>query len=237
HQVENARGDIFGLEFRIKILHRNSQCGRQRLLADLCRAKRGFLLGHRHTLRTPVFKTNFDGQYACSRLLQDMHTALLRGDNAQLGEKKPGADNRMPCQLQLFLRGKDAKPGESFVFGRLLDEDSLGEIHLARDREHLAGGKSVAVGDDGEASSLEPRGGKNIQSMKASFHKKFSRRLRIGDQIRLSCATVLSLVMFPVFKVDFGSMSTMWTSSSATGQCSMPLGTMTNSPSRTTASW
>src|SRR5580704_13726263 len=54
--------------------------------------------------------------------------------------------------------------------------------------------------------------------------------------MRSSLATVLSLVTFPVLSVDFGSIKTMCTSSSATGQCSTPRGTMTNSPSRTTAS-
>ena len=40
----------------------------------------------------------------------------------------------------------------------------------------------------------------------------------------------------PVFNVVFGSKRTRWTSSSATGRCSTPLGTMINSPAETATS-
>lgn len=46
-----------------------------------------------------------------------------------------------------------------------------------------------------------------------------------------SCATVRSLTTLPVFRVEAGSNSRNQHSSSATGLCSTPRGTTTNSPS------
>src|SRR5258708_10285364 len=95
HQIEDARGDIFGFELRIEILWRDSQRRRERLLADFCGAEDCFLLGHRDTLRPAVLKIDFDRQDTCSRLLQDANDTFILGHDAELRPKSPRPDDRI----------------------------------------------------------------------------------------------------------------------------------------------
>src|SRR6266849_4899090 len=145
----------------------------------------------------------------------------------------------MARELQLFAGGENAQARQRLIFGGLLNEDGFGKIHLARDGEHSVIRKAIAISNDRERIAFEARGGEHVKGVEAAFHGDLSstRANCWATQMRSGRATVLSLTILPVFRVDLGSISTMWTSSSAAGQCSTPLGTMTNSPSRTMASW
>src|SRR5713226_3429905 len=239
HQVEDPRGYKLRFEFWVEIFRRNSQSGGELLLIDIRRLEDRFFLSHGDALRAAVLKTDFHRQDARSGLLQNVHAAFLRGDNAQLREQEPGSNHGMAGEFELFLCREDAQPRERFFFRRLLHKDRLRKIHFAGDGEHLVVRESIAVGKYGEGVAFEAVVGENIERVKAVFHGW--RQLAAGAdcrfQMRSSWATVLSLVMFPVFNVDFGSIRMMWTSSSAAGQCSTPRGTTTNSPSLTMASW
>src|SRR5882724_3021204 len=211
HESENAGGNEFGIELRVEILGRKSQSCSEFFLIDLRTSENRFFLGHGDALWAAVLEANLDRQNAGSRLLQDVNAAFLRRNNAQLREEKPRADDRVARELEFFFRGEDAQARERFLFGWLLDEDRLREIHFARDGEHFIVGEAVAVGDHRERISFEARVRENIKRVKAVFHGWWQAAARAGKrfQMRSSWATVLSLVMFPVFKVDFGSMSTM----------------------------
>src|ERR1700675_3455077 len=139
----------------------------------------------------------------------------------------------MSGKFQFLARGENAQPGQSAVLGRFLDENSFREIHLARDCLHRVVRESVAVGEDCQRISFKPRGGEDIQSIEAVAHG-VCRKL---DYSFSRSASVLSLITFPVFKVDFGSNSRTCVSSSETGRCSTPRGTMINSPGPTSSSW
>src|SRR5260370_620385 len=91
HQVEDARGNKFRLQLRVEIFRRDPQGGGKPLLVDFRWFEDRFFLGHGHALRAAVLETDLHGQDACARLLQNVHAAVLRGNNTQLREQEPGA--------------------------------------------------------------------------------------------------------------------------------------------------
>src|SRR5580700_491960 len=237
HEIEDASRNALGIEMRIEIFRGQAQRFGQSRFFKLDGTECGFRLRHGDSLWAAILETNFDGKDAGTRFLHHVYPAFLCRNDAQFGEKKPRANDRVAGKFQLFARSEDAQAGQCTFIGRFLNEDRFGEIHFARDGLHLIVRKAVAVSEDRERIALESRGGENVESVKTVFHWILSRgRSGFGNQICSSWTTVLSLVMFPVLRVDFGSIKTMCTSSSATGQCSRPRGTMTNSPSPTTAS-
>ena len=130
----------------------------------------GFFLRHRHALRPPVLEPDFHGKNARARLLQHVHTAFLRGNDAQLREQKPRPDYRMAGQLEFFFRGEDAQTRQRAIVGGLLHENSFRKVHLAGDGQHLIVRKTVAIGDDGEGIALKARGGENVHGVEAMIH-------------------------------------------------------------------
>ena len=103
---------------------------------------------------------------------------------------------------------KNAQAGQRAIVSGFLHENGFGKIHLARDVLHGVVRKAVAVGDDRQRIAFEAIGGENVQRVEAMFHKVFASSAAMRVQMLLSCGTVLSLTIFPVFKVDFGSIST-----------------------------
>ena len=55
-------------------------------------------LGHGHAERPTFTEGDLDGQDASACLLQDVNAALLGRYHAELGQKKPRADDRMAGQ-------------------------------------------------------------------------------------------------------------------------------------------
>src|SRR4029077_3422197 len=239
HQIENAGGDIFQLQLGIEIFRRQTKRRCERFFVELCGTERGVLLRHGDALGAAILETDFDGKDSRAGLLQNVHAAFLRGHHAQLRQQEPSTDDRMAGQLQLFTRRENAQARQCLIFGGLLNEDGFRKIHFARNGEHGVIGETIAVGNNRERIAFKARGGEHVKGVEAAFHGDLSstRASCWASQMRSSCATVLSLMILPVFRVDLGSIRTMWTSSSAAGQCSTPLGTITNSPSRTMASW
>jgi hypothetical protein len=99
-----------------------------------------------------------------------VNAAFLSGNDAKLREQESRSNNGMPGEPQLFLCGEDAQAGQGFFFRRFLDENGLGEIHLARNGEHFVVGKLIAIGKNGERIALESRTGKNVECVEAMFH-------------------------------------------------------------------
>ena len=118
----------------------------------------------------PSLERNFHGQHAGAGLLQDVHAAFLRRHDAELRQKKPGADDGMAGQRQLAFGGKNAQASEGPVAGGLLHEYSFGKIHLARDGLHLPRGETVAIGDHGDGIAREGLVGENVELIKVPLH-------------------------------------------------------------------
>ena len=67
----------------------------------------------------------------------------------------------MPGEGHLDHRREDTNPSVSFAFG-LVDEDGLGQVHLARDRLELVVGDLARVREDGDLVALQPRVGEDV---------------------------------------------------------------------------
>jgi hypothetical protein len=115
-------------------------------------------------------KSDFNGQNSCAGLLPNVDGAFLRGNDAELREKKPRADDGMSREAQFILRSEDAQTRESFGVRGLLHKNCFAEIHFARDVEHAARGKSVAIDDDSKRIAGKWRVGENVELVKASLH-------------------------------------------------------------------
>ena len=90
----------------------------------------------------------------------------------------------------------------------------------------MRAGDGLKPSSHGKRIAFEAGVSKDVEREEAVFHWVVSRGWsKRENQMRSSWTTVLSFVMFPVLSVDFGSIKTRCTSSSATGQCSTPRGT------------
>jgi hypothetical protein len=68
----------------------------------------------------------------------------------------------MSRQLQLFLGREDSQTGESFLLGRLLDENRFREVHLAGDGLHLIIGQIVPIREYRKGIALEARSREDV---------------------------------------------------------------------------
>src|SRR5208282_3906884 len=170
HQVENTGGYEFRRELWIEVLGMETKSGGKFFLIHLRGLEDGFFLRHRHALRSPVLEADFHRKNARARLLKHVHTAFLRGDDAQLRKQKPRSDYGMAGQLELFLGGEDAQTRQRAIVGGLLHKNRLREVHLTGDGQHLILRKTVAIGDDGQGIALKARGGENVHGEEAMIH-------------------------------------------------------------------
>src|SRR5260221_13864873 len=76
----------------------------------------------------------------------------------------------MAGQRQFFAGREDAKPRQSRVLGRLLNENRFRQIHFARDGQHCVAAEAVAVRDYSQRIAFKACGGENVESMKTMFH-------------------------------------------------------------------
>ena len=116
-----------------------------------------------------IVKRKLDGKNSSAGLLKDMDLAFGCGDNAELGEQKPGTDDRMAGEREFLLSGEDAEAGEGAIGGGFLDEDRFGEIHFASDGLHGGVREAVAIGDYGEGIAEESFIGEDVELIKASL--------------------------------------------------------------------
>src|SRR6516165_8979250 len=56
------------------------------------------------------------------------------------------------------------------IFSRFLYKNRFGEVHFARDGQHLIARKAVAVRDNGDRIALEASCGENVECEKAMIH-------------------------------------------------------------------
>ena len=170
---------------RIEIFRREAQRFSKRSFLEFHGAERCLGLRHRDTLRTAVLEPDFDGKHAGAGFLHDMHAAFLCGNNAQLREKKPRADDGMAGEFQFFSRGEDAKASQGALISRLLHENRFGKIHFASDGLHLVVREAVAIGENGEWIAFEARIRENVESVETMFHGIFC---RAGADTEIRCA-------------------------------------------------
>ena len=67
----------------------------------------------------------------------------------------------MPGERHLDHRREDANPSVPFAFG-LVDEDGLGQVHLARDQLEFLLGDLARVCEDGDLVAVQLRVGEDV---------------------------------------------------------------------------
>ena len=126
HQIGNSGGDEFdrqrGREIAGLQTERRGERGARECGA---REARG-LLRHGDAHGAAIVKSEFDGKNSGAGLLQDVHAAFGRGDDAEFGEQKPGADHGMSGEREFARGGENAQASERAIIRGPLDEDRFG---------------------------------------------------------------------------------------------------------------
>src|SRR5712692_9826540 len=83
HEIEDAGGYKFRLEFRVEVLRRKPERRCEFLLVDLRGFEDRLPLRHGDTLRTTALKTDFHRQNPRPGLLKNVNAAFLSGNHAK----------------------------------------------------------------------------------------------------------------------------------------------------------
>ena len=116
----------------------------------LVRLDRGQRLGHPPEHDPPLLALEAHGNDPAQSLEAD----LLERERPAQNERRP--ERRMPGERQLGRRREDPDPRMPLVLG-LVDEDGLGEVHLARDLLELVLRELARVREDRDLVALERR--------------------------------------------------------------------------------